>query len=78
MRPWKRAVAVPLLIALASAGATATWLHQPAPVRANTHIGQTLAPFLVPPLRHGGCDSRPRGQEPATRSYPTHQIRISH
>ena len=78
MRPWKRAVAVPLLlIALASASLAATRLLRPVPVSAGTHTGHTPAPLLTPPLHHGGCDSWPRGQELATRSYPIHQIRIS-
>ena len=67
MRPWKRAVAVPLLLVLVGAGLAAIWLHQPASVRAGTH----LVPPWTPPLRHGGCDSRPN-------TVLAHQTQASH
>ena len=60
MKPWHRAVAVPLLILLTSAGIAATVRYRPAPAPAKKGIPskRPLKPRLTPPLRHGGCQGR--------------------
>lgn len=58
MKPWQRAVAVPLLILLASAGIATIVRYGPAPVKKMAPSKRLLKPPWTPPLRHGGCQGR--------------------